>query len=141
MKLIDQFTLRRDVYTSTCIECSDKSKVGSRARWLLKRYGLTEEEFEDILIAQDYKCGLCRRAFSEDFKPHVDHDHRTLVVRGALCAGCNSALGRLGDDEAGLQAALDYVLFSVRGRLINPSVTASSFALSPLVEGCDSVTT
>lgn len=59
-----------------------------------KRYGLTRDEFETLLAAQDRKCGICRRPL-EDRKGQiaVDHDHATEAVRGLLCVPCNGALG------------------------------------------------
>lgn len=39
----------------------------------------------------------------------VDHDHATLTVRGAICIPCNVALAQLGDNEEGLQRAVEYV--------------------------------
>lgn len=38
-----------------------------------------------------------------------DHDHETGTMRGRLCIGCNTALGRLGDSIAGLERALAYL--------------------------------
>lgn len=39
----------------------------------------------------------------------IDHDHDTGVFRGWLCQWCNSALGTLGDNIAGLEHALAYL--------------------------------
>lgn len=41
--------------------------------------------------------------------PKVDHCHDTGRVRGMLCHGCNTALGKLGDNVAGLRRALEYL--------------------------------
>lgn len=38
-----------------------------------------------------------------------DHDHVTGVFRGWLCGKCNKAIGLLGDNEAGVRKALDYL--------------------------------
>jgi hypothetical protein len=38
-----------------------------------------------------------------------DHNHRTGKFRGWICALCNTALGKLGDDIEGVQQALDYL--------------------------------
>lgn len=39
----------------------------------------------------------------------VDHDHVTGKFRGWLCFHCNTGLGKLGDDEAALLRALEYL--------------------------------
>lgn len=40
---------------------------------------------------------------------HIDHDHKTGVVRGVLCAACNTAIGLLGEDYERIIAAAEYV--------------------------------
>ena len=40
---------------------------------------------------------------------HVDHDHRSMKLRGILCFNCNQGLGRFKDDPALLEAALAYL--------------------------------
>lgn len=40
---------------------------------------------------------------------HLDHDHVTGEFRGWLCYKCNAAIGLLGDNVAGVRAALIYL--------------------------------
>ena len=70
-----------------------------------KRYGLTQADVDVMLSKFDGLCHLCKK------KPAVciDHCHKTNVVRGLLCHGCNSGLGKLGDSIEGLQRAIDYL--------------------------------
>ena len=42
-------------------------------------------------------------------KPQFDHDHETQAFRGWLCKNCNTGLGKLGDNIAGLERALRYL--------------------------------
>lgn len=46
---------------------------------------------------QNYICPLCGADMLcvPDRKWHLDHDHKTGMVRGALCAGCNQAEGKI----------------------------------------------
>ena len=53
-------------------------------------------------------CDCCGFPFG-DKKPTLDHDHKTGKFRGWIHNSCNAALGKLGDNEAGLQKALDYI--------------------------------
>lgn len=51
------------------------------------------------------KCWIC---LTRD-AVHIDHDHATGEVRGALCANCNLALGLFHDRVDVLTAAIDYL--------------------------------
>jgi hypothetical protein len=62
--------------------------------------------------AQHGLCAICRKppkGGSRTRVLHVDHCHETNTVRGLLCTTCNSGLGALGDNEAGLLRALHYL--------------------------------
>jgi hypothetical protein len=74
----------------------------------LRKYGLSLQDYEDILARQNNACGICRR------KPRkrrlcVDHDHRTRKIRGLLCRKCNMGLGCYGDNPKFLRMAADYL--------------------------------
>lgn len=75
---------------------------------LQKAYGITTAMYDAILEYQGGGCALCG-ARAKSRRLPVDHDHETDEVRGILCAGCNTGLGKLGDTEAGLLRALAYV--------------------------------
>ena len=68
----------------------------------LTQYNLTLEEYEIILGFQGGVCAICE-APPKTQKLHVDHDHKTGLVRGLLCYQCNYTLGmvsgRRGGDE------------------------------------------
>ena len=76
--------------------------------FLRRTYGITLEEYNVLLAKQNGHCALCS-AIPNGRRLHVDHDHETHVVRGLLCRKCNSGLGSLGDNEAGLLRALAYI--------------------------------
>ena len=79
---------------------------------LLKKYGLTQEDYYQLLILQDNGCAICgsknpkRRGDKYFF---VDHDHETDVIRGLLCLCCNAGIGSLGDNPERLEAAAAYL--------------------------------
>jgi Recombination endonuclease VII len=78
---------------------------GSRTCHLTRRYGITAEESDAMLEAQDGLCAICRTAPAA----HVDHDHDTGEIRELLCFNCNGGLGQFRDDPEVLRAAADYV--------------------------------
>ena len=77
----------------------------------MKRFGITVDEYDRLLVQQDGHCALCPATHSDgtSLRFHVDHDHETGRVRGLLCRSCNMALGILGDDIDGLNRALTYL--------------------------------
>lgn len=77
---------------------------------LRNRYGITSEDYLNILIKQDYKCAICERDSKQmTYLLHTDHCHNTGVVRGLLCAPCNVYLGYIKDNTAPLKAAINYL--------------------------------
>lgn len=80
------------------------------------KYGITLTQYNHLLHAQDNKCAICCTPHQEmpnkkwaRARLSVDHDHVTGKVRGLLCSKCNCGLGLLGDTEARLKTALDYL--------------------------------
>ena len=79
---------------------------------LQKKYGITLEEYDDILMAQDFSCGSCGIHHTGDIggqRLAVDHDHYTGEIRGLLCMQCNTALGKLGDNLDGVMNLVKYL--------------------------------
>jgi hypothetical protein len=72
---------------------------------LKRRYGLTEDDVNQLIAQQGGVCAVCRTG-----KPqHVDHCHRTGKVRGVLCFNCNGGLGQFKDDIDRLINAIAYL--------------------------------
>lgn len=72
-------------------------------RWY--KHGLTEEEFKLLISSNGGLCHLC----NEKPATAIDHCHSTGKVRGHLCIGCNTGLGKLGDSAASLKKAINYL--------------------------------
>lgn len=70
------------------------------------RYGITYEEKTAILAAQGNACKICGKT---DARWHVDHCHKTSVLRGILCHNCNIMLGVAKDSPETLLAAVIYL--------------------------------
>lgn len=73
-----------------------------------KRYNLTLEEIDQMLIAQDHKCCICGKILMETNR-HIDHNCRTGKVRGILCPKCNLGLGHFDDNPEFLRKATLYI--------------------------------
>lgn len=61
---------------------------------LKMKYGITLEQFNEMLIQQGHKCAICHTTTPLGSKQwDIDHCHRRNVVRGVLCHLCNMGLG------------------------------------------------
>lgn len=87
---------------------NDKTTEKRRQYQRKHLYGLTHEQFEEMLKEQDNKCALCSKSFNEA-KVFVDHCHSVGNVRGLLCPSCNTALGLIKDDLGWLAKAKKYL--------------------------------
>jgi hypothetical protein len=76
---------------------------------LKKCYGLTEFQYDAMVIEQAGGCATCGEPYSIEKKLHVDHDHATGKVRGLLCTGCNKALGCVKDNPDVLIKLAGYI--------------------------------
>lgn len=102
----------KDRRQSWCKECKKEYnrsvKVSSEKSAEYNRkalYGITEEEYQSLVVKQHGLCGICSKA-----KPLVvDHDHNTNDVRGLLCINCNVILGHAKDQVAVLKSAIVYL--------------------------------
>jgi DNA-directed RNA polymerase subunit RPC12/RpoP len=75
------------------------------------KYGLTEEELDNLYEKQKYKCAICGVTESE-LRGHIlniDHDHKTEKSRGLLCTSCNQGLGMFKDNIPRLLDAIEYL--------------------------------
>lgn len=92
----------------------------------LRRYGLDERSYLDILTRQGGKCAICRvaepgwrkgRVEPDVWSWHIDHDHNCCpaggscgaCVRALLCNRCNVVLGQTGEDLNLLAAMIGYL--------------------------------
>lgn len=77
---------------------------------LIRKYGITTEQRNEMIEAQDNKCLICNTDFDElDYAPHVDHCHESGQVRGILCKFCNTGLGQFKDNTDFMKAAIQYL--------------------------------
>jgi len=90
-----------------------------RDAFLIRRYGITLNEYEKILAHQNGVCWICGRPPGKT-RLHVDHKHRKndkkrnprevrKDVRGILCWACNSAISKFKDNPELMRKAADYL--------------------------------
>lgn len=86
------------------------SVEASRRNHLRTKYGITPEQYNQLLNEQNGCCALCDRHYSE-FKKRlaVDHNHITGEIRGILCDYCNRRLVGRHRDATLLRKIADYV--------------------------------
>jgi hypothetical protein len=99
-------TAFRTYAARTCSLCAEDRLRRHHRRNLVSRYGITLEDWDTMILAQAGRCAICNAALQQ---PYIDHCHDTQRVRGLLCSNCNTGLGRLGDNVAGLRRALAYL--------------------------------
>ena len=69
----------------------ERKKLNQRKK-LLKRYGLTLEQWAVMRDAQNGLCAICEQPPAKNRDLHVDHCHETGKVRGLLCLRCNTSI-------------------------------------------------
>jgi hypothetical protein len=76
-----------------------------RAIQLKRRYGMSLDDFDQMLKAQGGLCALCLTKPAVD----VDHCHSNGKVRALLCRACNLGLGMFSDKPEMLRKAASYI--------------------------------
>lgn len=77
---------------------------------LVKRYGITLDDYNVMLLEQNCCCHICGKHESNNGKRlAVDHNHATGKVRKLLCHHCNAALGSVQEDLQILQKMITYI--------------------------------
>ena len=85
-------------------------KLQHRACWLRLKYNLSPEEYEALLIKQNFCCAICKIPQSECIRRFaIDHNHITKKNRGLLCFRCNASIGKFGDDIDLIETAINYL--------------------------------
>ncbi len=99
-------------YNSYAVAWRAKNPGRQHANDIKRNYGLGIDTYNQMLVDQDYKCKICRKAHRPDIQRgrlYVDHCHSSLKVRGLLCSFCNAAIGYFKDDTALLEKAIAYL--------------------------------
>ena len=73
----------------------------------LQRYGITLEQYNQMLTQQNNLCKICNKPQVGKRPLAVDHCHETNKVRGLLCYNCNRGMHYI-DNAEFLTKALKY---------------------------------
>lgn len=96
---------RSDAYRLTH---KDYYREYHREKHLLDRardLGISHEEFALIRPRMDGSCEICGR----EGRLMMDHDHKTMKLRGLLCKRCNTGLGVIGDTLDHVRKVIAYL--------------------------------
>jgi hypothetical protein len=74
---------------------------------LVKAYGITLVQYNQMFENQGNKCAIC--CVAESKKWATDHCHTTGVIRGILCNHCNLMIGHAKESSSILKLAAQYV--------------------------------
>ena len=85
-----------------------KHKESERERHLVRKYGITLVEYNQMYRKQNGKCAICGKEQINSFD--VDHNHKTGEVRGLLCTNCNRMIGHANDSPERLNKGAEYLL-------------------------------
>lgn len=85
-----------------------RKRVEKRSQ-LRTKYGMTLEEYEELLKQQNDVCAICKNPCSRSKTLSVDHCHKTDKNRGLLCNSCNNGLGFFKDTLEYLREAIKYL--------------------------------
>jgi Recombination endonuclease VII len=78
-----------------------------RAYGRKKNFGISEEQYEQMLVDQNNQCAICKKEIG--WEAAVDHCHTTDKIRGLLCRKCNLGLGGFKDNIKTIKKAISYV--------------------------------
>ena len=91
----------------------DNNRRYFRNRYLVKTYGITQDQYEALYKQQGGICAIC--GGMPDITRYgitrlaIDHDHATGKIRGLLCNNCNAGMGIIGDTVEHLERAAEYL--------------------------------
>jgi len=82
-------------FQRTYYQTSEKRRKAVSDRQRFVKTGMTSEMVTAALQAQDNRCAICRREFTEELRYYSDHCHDSQKPRGLLCSSCNWAEGQI----------------------------------------------
>ena len=89
----------------------EKAKKSKRNTSLKRMYGITLNDYGELLKNQNFCCAICKtkEPGGQGNIFVVDHCHLTGNVRALLCTKCNCAIGLLNEDPLLFDSAKKYL--------------------------------
>ena len=89
----------------------DEWFLRNRSYWLRSAYGISLQQYNELLVKQFHRCAICFCDESEAYRGllYVDHCHSTGNVRGLLCHHCNTGVGKMRESVEILKSAINYL--------------------------------
>jgi recombination endonuclease VII len=84
--------------------CKKCANIRGRLLGDAKKYGIPKDK---VLVMRAAPCAICGERSLRSM--HIDHCHKTGVVRATLCPPCNKGLGLFREDPKKLRAAAAYI--------------------------------
>lgn len=112
----EKYQKHKEVRSKNALDKYHANPRISSNRRLKRLFGMTQNDYDAMELAQNYKCAICKNA--ETLKDNkqlnirklaVDHCHSTNKIRGLLCFKCNIGLGKFNDSIIELQNAINYL--------------------------------
>ena len=89
---------------------SDIGKETAKFAQLKFCWGVTREQYNELLEKQNHSCYMCKTHISKlDRGLFVDHNHQTGKVRGLLCHKCNVVIGFTEESIDRLEKIINYL--------------------------------
>lgn len=87
-----------------------RNKLRQKNNKLKKDFGITYDEYTQILKEQEDKCAICGRTEEENKKMlAVDHCHKTKKNRALLCSSCNICIGFIEKNNLDIDKIKEYI--------------------------------
>lgn len=106
--LLERFSRNTNNASGLTNICKNCLKPRSRAQNLKRHFNLTVEDYDALFQFQKGVCAICGRP-PKKIRLGVDHEHKSGLIRGAICWGCNSMLGKARDNPDLLRRAAEYL--------------------------------
>lgn len=106
----ERYRKNKDKINKKQKEYNFKNRDNIKSYNLKRRYNITPEQLANMYLEQGDSCKICN--IHKDDTPRglvIDHNHKTLEVRGLLCNDCNSGIGMLKENPEFLDKAKQYL--------------------------------